>query len=78
MPRFFFHFKEEGHTHVDDVGHDLVDQHKAEEEAAETAASLLRDAAAKGKYEDVCVEVTNGAGFVVVTVCASIRVERKP
>jgi hypothetical protein len=78
MQRFFFHFKEDGYIHLDDVGHELPGLAAAEEEATVTAASLLRDAAQKGKYDDVCVEVTNGAGFAVVTVCASIKVERKP
>jgi hypothetical protein len=78
MPRFFFHFKEDSYIHVDDVGHELPGLEEAEEEATVTAAALLKDAAANGKYEDVCVEVTNAAGFAVVTVCASIKVERKP
>lgn len=78
MPRFYFHFKEDGFTYVDDVGHELPSLKDAEQEATTTAASLLRDAAQKGKYDEVCVEVTNAAGFALVTVCASIKVARKP
>ena len=76
MARFYFHFKEDGYTHMDDVGHELAGLKEAEEEATVTATSLLKDAAAQGKYEDVCVEVTNAAGFALVTVCASIEVKR--
>jgi hypothetical protein len=76
MARFYFHFKEDGYTHVDDVGHELAGLKEAEEEATVTATSLLSDAAAHGKYDDVCVEVTNAAGFALVTVCASIAVKR--
>jgi hypothetical protein len=76
MARFYFHFREDGYTHVDDVGHELPGLDEAEEEASVTAISLLKDAAAEGNYEDVCVEVTNAAGFALVTVCASIVVKR--
>jgi hypothetical protein len=77
MPRFYFHFKEDGYTHVDDAGRELPGLEEAEGKATVTAASLLRDAAAEGNYDNICLEVTNAVGFAVLTVCASIRVERK-
>ena len=76
MPRFYFHFKEAGYTHVDAVGHELPSLKEAEEEATVTVTAVLRDAAAKGDYSPVCVEVTNKAGFAVVTVEAIVKVER--
>lgn len=78
MPRFYFHFREDGYTHMDEVGHELPNLEAAELEATATAAALLRDEVAKGRYGDICVEVSNAAGFPVVTVCASIKVQRKP
>lgn len=74
MPRFYFHFKEDGYIYVDDVGHELPVLEDAEQEATITAAALLRDAAVKGKYDDICVE----DGFALVTVRASMKVARKP
>jgi hypothetical protein len=77
MSQFFFHFKDAlGHT-VDAEGHECPGIEDAEEQAAVTAAALLKDAAAHAKYEDVCVEVTNEDGVTVMTVCASLKVERK-
>lgn len=78
MPRFYFHFKEDGYIYVDDVGHELPSLEDAEQEATITAAALLRDAAVKGKYDNIYVEVTNATGFALVTVCASMKVARKP
>jgi hypothetical protein len=75
MPWYHIHFRENGYTHLDEVGPICLKE--AEQEATVTAAALLRDAAAERKCDDICVEVSNAAGFAIVTICASIRVQQK-
>jgi hypothetical protein len=74
--RFFFHIQEGDVLLLDDVGQACPTLQDAELEAAVTGASLLRDAAARGVYEPISVEVTNAAGETCVTIQASMRVQR--
>ena len=76
LNRYFFHIREGNDLVVDDVGQACPTLQAAETEAAVTGTSLLRDNAAKGIYETVCIDVTNRVGEPVVSVMASVQVQR--
>ena len=76
LDRYFFHIREGNDLMLDDVGQICPTVQAAETEAAVTGTSLLRDNAAKGIYETVCIDVTNRAGEPLVSVKVSMQVQR--
>jgi uncharacterized protein DUF6894 len=76
MPRFHFDLREDDVFMRDDEGAELVDDKAAERQAIETAASVARDAFARGSAEKVLVEVRDHRAATLFKVAVLLKIER--
>ena len=79
MPRFYFDLSLGALTNRDEVGYEIDSLHTAEIEALRTAGELTRDRLLKMQSatpDDIRIEVTDEQRQPVLTVTASIQVER--
>lgn len=76
MPRFYFDVREGCRFVPDDDGLEFPDIHAAEQEAAEAAAAIGRDALPAGRARSVTVEVRNEHGQRLVTATVTLAIDR--
>lgn len=76
MPRFYFDVREGARFIPDEEGIEFPDLDAAEQEAAESAASIGRDLLPNGDAREVIVEVKNEHRQRVITVTVSMHLDR--
>ena len=76
MPRFYFDVREGCRFVSDEDGLEFPNLNAAEHEAAETAASIVRDLLPKSKARSVTVEVRNEDSQRVATATVTLAVDR--
>jgi hypothetical protein len=76
MPHFYFDVREGVRFVPDEDGLEFVDIGAAENEAAESAASIGRDLLPKGVARSVTVEVRNEHGQRVITATVTLAIDR--
>jgi hypothetical protein len=80
MPRFYFHIVEDGRVITDEEGQELTERDAVRREAAETGASIARDAFIRGSASRVIVDVRKG-DELFLKVCpfpSQSRAENRP
>ena len=76
LPIFYFDIREGETFYEDDEGIEMADLDAAEQEAAESAASIGRDRLPKRHARDVTIEVRNAHKQRVCTVTVAMTMER--
>jgi hypothetical protein len=76
VPRFYFDVQENGKFNRDDEGLECRDLKAAERMAAESAASLAKDALPKGRIREIAVEVRDERNRRRLRVTVAMTTER--